>query len=100
MRKSSRDRSGLSIATPCFWLGIAAVVCILSLHGCASPPGPSTENFDKISVGMDIDDVIEVMGEPQDRKFQFNVGACLWQDGSNTYLVTFQDSKVVEKKIQ
>src|SRR6476646_5058362 len=95
---------------PCsFRLAILALVCALSA-GCSGKGQPNKKNFDKVSEGMSVGQVEELLGAAKTRLDQSHkvikgeevagqpkLFVYVWEDGDMDYHVTFFDDKVKAK---
>ena len=69
---------------------------LLMVSGCGSKV--TKENLEKIKVGMTIDEVKDILGEPTEggdlKAGALSAGAMTWKDGDKSIVVTFVGGKV------
>lgn len=68
------------------------VVAMLTVFGCSKL---SQENYDKISIGMEYQEVIERLGNPDECKSVLNAKNCIWGDSSKNITIKIIADKVV-----
>ncbi len=69
-----------------------AVVLVLMMvvAACAKPASKVTwENYDKLKMGMSFDEVVEILGPPQQEKPFAGIRQCTWVDGDKHIHVKF-----------
>ena len=80
------------MAKPTKYCAIFLVLAILAAFGCSKL---SQENYDKLSVGMDYQEVIELLGNPDECKSVLNAKNCIWGDSSKNITIKIVADKVV-----
>jgi hypothetical protein len=71
---------------------LAVTALSLALVGCSKV---NKENYDKVKVGMDYSEVIEVVGDPDKCKETLGTKSCVWGDDSKNIKVSFVADKVL-----
>lgn len=75
------------------WIKYLVIVFIIFiLAGCTRV---TRENYDKIKVGMDYQQVIEILGEADSCDSALGAKACIWGDDQKNIKVKFIADKVV-----
>ena len=64
----------------------------LAMFGCYNL---TQENYNKLSVGMDYEEVIEILGKPDNCKSVLNARNCVWGDSAKSITVKLVADKVV-----
>ena len=80
------------MAKPAKYCAIFLVLAILAAFGCSKL---SQENYDNLSVGMDYQEVIELLGDPDECKSVLNAKNCIWGDSSKNITIKIVADKVV-----
>jgi hypothetical protein len=65
---------------------------LLICSGCSRV---TQENYDKLSVGMDYEEVVKILGEPSECKSILNAKNCIWGNSSKRISVKLIANKVV-----
>jgi hypothetical protein len=71
-------------------LFLAAIILIA--FGCSKV---NQDNYDKLSLGMDYEDVIKILGQPSECKSILNTKSCTWGDSSKKIALKLVANKVV-----
>jgi len=71
------------------------VFFIVSFFMCFGCSKATQENYDKLSVGMDYEEVIKILGDPNECKSILNAKNCTWGDSSKRISVKLVADKVV-----
>ena len=74
---------------------IMLIICLapsLILLGCSKI---NQENYDKLKVGMDYDEVIEILGKPDNCESILNMKNCIWEESSKSITIKIAANKVV-----
>ena len=74
------------------YCAIFLVLAILAAFGCSKL---SQENYDKLSVGMDYQEAVEILGDPDECKSVLNAKNCIWGDSSKNITIKIVADKVV-----
>jgi len=53
------------------------------------------ENYDKLKVGMDYDEVLKIIGKPDNCKSVLNMRNCIWEESSKSITIKVFANKVV-----
>lgn len=53
------------------------------------------ENYDKLKVGMDYDEVLKIIGKPDNCKSVLNMKNCMWEESSKSITIKVFANKVV-----
>ncbi len=53
------------------------------------------ENYDKLKVGMDYDEVLKIIGKPDNCKSVLNMKNCIWEESSKSITIKVFANKVV-----
>ena len=53
------------------------------------------ENYDKLKVGMDYDEVLKIIGKPDNCKSVLNMKNCIWEESSKSITIKIVANKVV-----
>ena len=80
-----RRTSKISLAILCIALIVLAI-------GCSKV---NKENYDKLSLGMDYEEVIVILGQPDQTKDALGGKNCTWGDEAKNISVKFVADKVV-----
>lgn len=72
-------------------LVLVIAVAVLTV-GCSKV---TKENYDKIEVGMDYDEVVDILGEPQEASDVIGTKSCVWGEGDETIHIKFIADQVV-----
>lgn len=70
---------------------VLAVALCLVLAGCSKL---TRDNFDKIDLGMDYKEVIQIIGEPDKCNAVFGAKSCIWGDDNKNIKIKFVGDKV------
>lgn len=62
------------------------------LLGCSKI---NQENYDKLKVGMDYDEVLEILGKPDNCESILNMKNCIWEESSKSITIKIAANKVV-----
>jgi len=73
-------------------LMVLFIVSLLICFGCSKV---TQENYDKLSVGMVYQEVIKILGDPNECKSILNAKNCTWGDSSERISVKLVADKVV-----
>jgi hypothetical protein len=65
---------------------------MLILLGCSKI---NQENYDKLKVGMDYDEVLEILGKPDNCESILNMKNCIWEESSKSITINIAANKVV-----
>jgi hypothetical protein len=65
---------------------------MLILLGCSKI---NQENYDKLKVGMDYDEVLEILGKPDNCESILNMKNCIWKESSKSITIKIAANKVV-----
>ena len=86
---------------------MVATVAMLAgavLLGCSGDGKVSKDNFDKIQIGMTMEEVQDILGEGEKGSAGFEFGDAemsgavyTWAEGDKRIVVTFKDGKVIQK---
>jgi len=74
---------------------IMLIICLapmLILLGCSKI---NQENYDKLKVGMDYDEVLEILGKPDNCESILNMKNCIWEESSKSITIKIITDKVV-----
>ena len=74
---------------------IILIICLapmLILLGCSKI---NQENYDKLKVGMDYDEVLEILGKPDNCESILNMKNCIWEESSKSITIKIAANKVV-----
>jgi hypothetical protein len=75
-----------------FLIALIAVSVLLLVAGCSKV---SKENYDKISMGMNYDEVISILGDADECSGAVGVENCTWGGGDKQIKINFVGKKVV-----
>ena len=70
---------------------VAALLISAVLFGCSKV---NRENYDKIKAGMDYQQVISIIGEPDKCSAALGVKSCVWGNETKNISITFMGNKV------
>ena len=76
---------------------IILTICLLSslaLLGCSKV---NQENYDKLKIRMNYDEVLNILGKPDNCKSILNAKNCVWEESSKKITVKFVANKVNEQ---
>ena len=65
---------------------LLVMFCVVLLAGCSKV---TRENYDKIKMGMPMDEVIAVIGEPDSCSGALGAKKCIWGDEAKNITITF-----------
>ena len=68
------------------------VVLILAAFGCSKV---TQENYDKLKTGMSYDEVLKILGKPDNCESSLGVNSCIWGKPEKSIRVKFVSQKVV-----
>lgn len=68
------------------------VFSTLAMFGCSNL---TQENYNKLSVGMDYEEVVEILGKPDNCKSVLSARNCVWGDSAKSITVQLVADKVV-----
>lgn len=74
---------------------IILIICLapmLILLGCSKI---NQENYDKLKVGMDYDEVLKILGKPNRCESFLNIKNCIWEESSKSITIKIAANKVV-----
>ena len=74
---------------------IILTICLLSslaLLGCSKV---NQENYDKLKIRMNYDEVLNILGKPDNCKSILNAKNCVWEESSKKITVKFVANKVI-----
>lgn len=71
---------------------VAAIALLLTLAGCSRL---TQENYDRLVVGMDYDQVTALLGAPRGCDDVMGVRSCVWGDDERSVNVNFVAGKVL-----
>lgn len=74
---------------------IILIICLtpmLILLGCSKI---NQENYDKLKVGMDYDEVLKILGKPDNCESILNMKNCIWEESSKSITIKIAANKVV-----
>ena len=74
------------------YCAVFLVLAMLTAFGCSKL---SQGNYDKLSVGMEYQEVIELLGNPDECKSVLNAKNCIWGDSSKNITIKIVADKVV-----
>jgi len=80
------------MANPTKYFAIFVMLAILAVFGCSKL---NQENYDRLSVGMEYQEVIELLGNPDECKSVLNAKNCIWGDSSKNITIKIIADKVV-----
>lgn len=65
---------------------LLVLLCILFVTGCSKV---TRENYSKIKMGMAMDEVVAVIGEPDSCNGALGAKKCIWGDETKNITITF-----------
>lgn len=68
------------------------LVAGLSIFGCSKL---TQENYEKITMGMTLDEVTAIIGEPDSCDGAMGAKKCIWGDAKKNITISFMGDKVV-----
>lgn len=74
---------------------ILLIICLVPMFillGCSKI---SQENYDKLKVGMDYDEVLKILGKPDNCESILNMKNCIWEESSKSITIKIAANKVV-----
>jgi hypothetical protein len=74
---------------------IILIICLapmLILLGCSKI---NQENYDKLQVGMEYDEVLKILGKPDNCESILNMKNCIWEESSKIIKIVTVADKVV-----
>ena len=66
--------------------------CTVAFMGCSNI---SRENYDKIKMGMDYEEVVEIIGEPDTCDGALGAKKCVWGNETKNITISFISEKVI-----
>jgi len=82
----------IAMAKSTKFCAVFLALAMLSIFGCSKL---SQENYDKLSMGMEYQEVIELLGNPDECKSVLNAKNCIWGDSSKNITIKIVADKVV-----
>lgn len=73
------------------------VFLLFLLCGVVSCKGVSGENYDKLEVGMEYDEVVSILGKADSCRAVLNMKNCIWSRGDEEIRIKFVGSQMVFK---
>lgn len=76
-------------------IAIILIFCLfpmLILLGCSKI---NQKNFDKLKAGMEYDEVLKILGKPDNCESVLNMKNCTWEESSKTIKIIIVADKVV-----
>jgi hypothetical protein len=76
-------------------IAIILIICLvpmLILLGCSKI---NQENYDKLKVGLEYDEVLKILGKPDNCKSVLNMKNCIWEESSKIITIIIVADKVV-----
>lgn len=70
--------------------GLIAGFCLMLLAACSKV---TLENYDRLKIGMDYDEVVAMIGDPTECSEALGTRACRWGNNRRNIKVTFFGSK-------
>jgi hypothetical protein len=64
----------------------------LVMFGCSNL---TQKNYNELSLGMDYEEVVEILGKPDECKSVLNARNCIWEDSAKSITVQLVADKVV-----
>ena len=83
-----RNRRG----RPATYLTVFLLLVFMTALGCSKI---TQENYDRLSVGMDYKEVLEILGEPDECTSLLNAKNCVWGDAEKNITIKIIADKVV-----
>jgi len=74
---------------------VMLVVLIVLACAVSSCKGVSSDNYDKLKVGMEFDAVSSILGKPDNCRAVLNMKNCIWTDGEQEIRIKFAAEQVV-----
>jgi len=74
---------------------IMLIICLaptLILLGCSKI---TQENYNKLKIGMDYNEVLEILGKPDQCESVLNIKNCIWKESSKSITIKIIADKVV-----
>lgn len=71
---------------------VAVAACLLLSTGCSKV---TAENYNRLKMGMDYGEVIEILGEANECKSAIGVKNCIWGHDKKSIEVSFVGEKVI-----
>ena len=68
---------------------------LFSLSACTPPTKLTTENYNKLSIGMDYTEVTAILGEPTTCNNMMTAKNCTWGDTKRSINVSFVADKTI-----
>lgn len=75
-------------------LVVLSVVLMLLLGGCSKV---KKENYDQLSLGMDYEEVVKILGAPDNCESKFKAKSCRWGDDAKHIALKFLADKLIFK---
>lgn len=73
------------------WIGVVVISCFI-FFGCSKV---TVENYDKIDLGMEYQQVLDIIGEPDTCDAGMGTKKCVWGDKEKNITITFVADKVI-----
>lgn len=73
-------------------IAIVLTLAVFTALGCSKL---TQENYDKLSVGMEYQEVLKILGDPDECKSLLNAKNCIWGDASKNITIKIVADKVV-----
>jgi len=76
-------------------IAIILIICLvpmLILLGCSKI---NQENYDKLKVGLEYDEVLKILGKPDNCESVLNMKNCIWEESSKIITIIIVADKVV-----
>ena len=74
---------------------IILIICLAStliLFGCSKI---TQENYSKLKLGMDYNEVLEILGKPDTCETVLNIKNCIWKESSKSITIKIIADKIV-----
>jgi len=74
---------------------IILIICLVPMFillGCSKI---NQENYDKLKVGSEYDEVLKILGEPDNCESVLNMKNCIWEESSKIIKIVIVSDKVV-----
>ena len=85
--KMTQNRTLLWILVMVFFLG-----AVLTIYGCSKV---NKENYEKLSLGMDYENVVTILGKPDNCQEKLGTKSCTWGSESKNISLNFIAGKLV-----
>ena len=77
---------------PATYLTFFLLLVLMTAFGCSKI---TQDNYDRLSVGMDYKEVLEILGEPDECTSLLNAKNCIWGDSEKNITIKIIADKVV-----